>query len=131
MGPYQFGARGVSGTVYYDAVLFGSGSGGRASGAEVDPNTENVLVTMHGEIVNANAISADLDHVLTVDQSFVLRRKRGDEDDTAVGLGGLTEKDALQVWPLVAISHQMTIRAASLLAAERLEELLPWIQDIL
>lgn len=40
-------------------------------------------------------------------------------------------KGALQDWPLIAISHQMTVRAASLLPAERLEELLPWIQDIL
>lgn len=43
----------------------------------------------------------------------------------------LVRKGALQDWPLIAISHQMTVRAASLLPAERLEELLPWIQDIL
>jgi len=139
MGSYQFGARGVSGTVYYDAVLFGSGS---ASGTEVDTanNNNNVLVTMHGEVVNANPVNPELDHVLMVDQSFVLRRKRGDEesldDDALVGQGGraqkdVAQKDTPQVWPLVATSHQMTIRASPLLAAEKLEELLPWIQDIL
>lgn len=85
MGPYQFGARGVSGTVYYDAVPFGSGS---ISGTESETTNDNVLVTMHGEVVNVNVMGPELDHVLTVDQSFVLRRRREEEessDEDALG----------------------------------------------
>ena len=89
MGPYQFGARGVSGTVYYDAVPFGSGS---TLGIESDTTNNNVLVTMHGEVVNVNVMGPELDHVLTVDQSFVLRRRGEEEessdDDTLVGNRG-------------------------------------------
>jgi hypothetical protein len=88
MGPYQFGARGVSGTVYYDAVPFGSGSTWRT---ESDTTNDNVLVTMHGEVVNVNVMGPELDHVLTVDQSFVLRRRREEEessDEDALGAHG-------------------------------------------
>jgi hypothetical protein len=87
MGPYRFGARGVSRTVFYDAVLFGSGCGaGASSGTGLNTTNDNVLVTMHGEVVNANAtkLGPELDHVLTVDQSFGLRRKRGGEDEEAL-----------------------------------------------
>lgn len=90
MGPYQFGARGVSGTVYYDAVPFGSGS--TTLGTDSDTTNDNVLVTMHGEVVNVNVMGPELDHVLTVDQSFVLRRRSEEEEssdeDALSGHGG-------------------------------------------
>jgi len=52
-------------------------------GAESDITNDNVLVTMHGEVVNVNVMGPELDHVLTVDQSFVLRRKRREEEESS------------------------------------------------
>jgi hypothetical protein len=46
---------------------------------------------MHGEVVNVNVMGPELDHVLTVDQSFVLRRRREEEessDEDALGAHG-------------------------------------------
>ncbi|KAH9479832.1 hypothetical protein JR316_0008427 [Psilocybe cubensis] len=61
MRPYQFCPRGVVGNLIYDAVDSPAG----------------ILLTVHGEIVNPHSSNPRLDHTLTLDQSFLLR-KRGD-----------------------------------------------------
>ncbi|KAF8963401.1 hypothetical protein BDZ97DRAFT_1820664 [Flammula alnicola] len=69
MGPYMFGARPKT-EVFYDMatpLLFGAEDG--------------VLVSVHGEVANINVTNPQLDHVLTVDQSFVLRRRSDVDSD--------------------------------------------------
>lgn len=158
-----------------------------------------VLLTVHGEIVNPHNANPDLDHVLTLDQSFVLRRTSAitdvQDEETDVNNGYVTVsfvhficamrvffsrsyssdtcansvifcivwwehsftqlffvslacflvtdglilflrlcyrfgKNVSCVWPLVAVSHQMTVRAMPFLSAEKLEEALPWVREV-
>lgn len=195
LGPYQFCPRGVTSQLLYDTVDAGSASAG-------------VLLTVHGEVVNPHISNPDLDHVLTLDQSFVLRhtstmitdvQDEGFPSDVNNGyvavqsvhtvtrayavyisarlffflsfsfssdfpfclMGTLIStyhrsfsvselacflvtdhlffclcypsrlrQNTSCVWPLVAVSHQMTVRAAPFLSAERLEEALPWIREV-
>jgi len=64
--------------------------------AYLDP-THDIILICYAEIVDTRQ-----GHKLSLDQSFVLRRKEDDEDRLSEGL-----------WPLVAVSHQMTIRDLS------------------
>jgi hypothetical protein len=54
--------------VNYDVVPLSSATGG------------GILLTVHGEVVNPHLAGPEMDHILSVDQSFVLR-KRGLEDE--------------------------------------------------
>ena len=68
LGPHRFCPRGVPRTVNYDVVPLSSTTAG------------GILLTVHGEVVNPHLAGPHMDHVLSVDQSFVLR-KRGLEDE--------------------------------------------------
>jgi len=69
----------------------------------LDPSND-VLLICYAEIVDIRQ-----GNKLSVDQSFILRKKECDEEDR------LSEG----LWPLVAISHQMTIRDLSQLPLGR------------
>jgi len=47
---------------------------------DVVESPAGILLTVHGEIVDPNPAGSDMDHILALDQSFVLR-ERTDEDD--------------------------------------------------
>lgn len=61
LGPYQFCPRGQQANLHYDVVSLGS--------LEID----GLLLKVHGELVNPHPAGAQLDHVVTLDQSFVLK----------------------------------------------------------
>lgn len=67
LGPHRFCPRGIPRTVNYDIVPLPPTIGG------------GILFTVHGQVVNPHLAGPQMDHVLSVDQSFVLR-KRGLED---------------------------------------------------
>lgn len=62
LGSHQFCPRGVSGNVHYDVVSLDHDIGG------------GVLLTTYGEVCNPSFNGPELDHILSVDQSFVLHR---------------------------------------------------------
>jgi hypothetical protein len=104
---YKFCLRDVAGEVHYDVVSLDGLAGG------------GILLTVHGALRRADANTelagrSEYDHVMAVDQSFVLHRNRlGDSIRKGVGdLGGMEfeGKEALASWPLVAVSHQMIVR---------------------
>ncbi|KIM84314.1 hypothetical protein PILCRDRAFT_6567 [Piloderma croceum F 1598] len=83
LGSHKFCARGCANIEYDFAYL--------------DPSND-VLLICYAEIADIQE-----GHRLSVDQSFILRKKERDEEDRL--------SDGL--WPLVAVSHQMTIRDMS------------------
>lgn len=86
-----------------------------------------VLMTVHGEVVNPGGSEGvpELDHVVSLDQSFVLRRHESDEEEE----DGDGDRDG-EAWPLEVLSHQMTVREVPLLSLEGVEEALPWVAGI-
>ncbi|KAH6887214.1 hypothetical protein BKA70DRAFT_1334621 [Coprinopsis sp. MPI-PUGE-AT-0042] len=101
-----------------------------------------VLLTVHGDAVHAN-VETGKDHVLSVDQTFLLCRPEDLEDwekeeegggsvwgspslTRAVGVDG-DEED----WPLMALSHQMVVRDKSTVFPGQLVEEEPWIVNIM
>ena len=76
LGPHRFCPRGVPRTVNYDVISLPCATGG------------SVLLTIHGQVVNPHLAGPHRDHVLSVDQSFVLRQREledEDEDDRVDG----------------------------------------------
>jgi len=57
-----------------------------------------------------------VDHILLVDQSFVLRKRQLDDEDENERMDGfgqaISSTAASKLWPLVAVSHQMIVRDA-------------------
>ncbi|KAF8799210.1 hypothetical protein BYT27DRAFT_6873734 [Phlegmacium glaucopus] len=102
LGPHSFCPRGVPRTVDYDVVPLSSTTGG------------GILLTVHGVVVNPHLAGPEMDHILSVDQSFVLR-KRGLEDDEGMDVFGqpMSSIAASNLWPLIAVCHQMTVRDAA------------------
>lgn len=94
--------------MHYDVVSLGGQAGG------------GILLTVHGALARADpnvelAKRSEYDHVMAVDQSFVLHRNMsvdgvdehgGGDQDTS----GMEGKETLAPWPLVAVSHQMIVR---------------------
>lgn len=105
---YRFRLREEAGEVHYDVVSLGGQAGG------------GILLTVHGALARADpnvelAKRSEYDHVMAVDQSFVLHRNMsvdgvdehgGGDQDTS----GMEGKETLAPWPLVAVSHQMIVR---------------------
>lgn len=71
LGPHRFCPRGVPRTVNYNVVPLScaTGDGG------------NILLTVHGQVVNPHLEGPQMDHILSVDQNFVLRKRQLDEDE--------------------------------------------------
>ncbi|EDR05179.1 uncharacterized protein LACBIDRAFT_294891 [Laccaria bicolor S238N-H82] len=115
LGPHQFCPHGTMRNVAYTLML----------------HEGLVLMTVHGEVVNPGGGGSDseggaeLDHVVSLDQSFVLRRPESDGKEEE-GDGDSGEA----AWPLEALSHQMTVREEPLLCLEGVEEALPWVAGI-
>ncbi|KAF9564925.1 hypothetical protein CPC08DRAFT_704984 [Agrocybe pediades] len=93
-GPYLFCPRGVTSSLNYDVVEFESG----------------ILLTTHGEIVNPNRPGLDTDHVVTLDQSFVLRERKEEDDLPLEAASNSEDSENCADWPLIAVAHQMTLR---------------------
>jgi hypothetical protein len=73
-----------------------------------------------------------MDHIVTVDQNFVLRLRCGSDaslkrEDSLSGMELGREEEP---WPLVVVSHQMVVRDGPMLRQEAVEEVLPWVLDI-
>jgi hypothetical protein len=75
LGPHRFCPRGVPRTVNYNVVPLSSATGG-------------ILLTVHGEVVNPHLAGPQMDHILSVDQSFVLRKRQLDDEDENEGMDG-------------------------------------------
>ncbi|PPQ96784.1 hypothetical protein CVT26_006268 [Gymnopilus dilepis] len=148
LGAYAFCPRGIPRNLQFDAVVVDPPSD--PSSSSVDSAAQgalsiknlgqgDILLTVHGEIALPHEDGPEQDHVLALDQSLLLRRppapdggaQRGEGEGSGDASEGLELEDPKEPWPLLAISHQMTVRAALLLDAERLEEEEPWMQDIL
>ena len=69
LGPHRFCPRGVPRTVNYNVVPLSSATGG------------GILLTVHGEVVNPHLAGPQMDHILSVDQNFVLRKRELEEDE--------------------------------------------------
>ena len=69
LGPHRFCPRGVPRTVDYNVVPLSSATGG------------GILLTVHGEVVNPHLAGPQMDHILSVDQNFVLRKREFEEDE--------------------------------------------------
>jgi hypothetical protein len=73
LGPHSFCPRGVPRSVNYNVVPLSTGGG--------------ILLTVHGQVVNPHLAGPHMDHILSVDQNFVLRKREleldedGDDDD--------------------------------------------------
>ncbi len=82
-GNYQFSQRGVpSKTVYYDlAALPQEIIGVVDDGVSPADDGAAILATLHSEVINPNSEDPNPNHVLTLDQSFVLRRRTDWDDD--------------------------------------------------
>jgi len=95
---YKSCLRDEAGEVHYDVVSLDGRTGGE------------ILLTVHGALGRSDA-SAELsgmgeyDHLVAVDQSFVLHRKKLRQDTD-----GTERKNTLSPWPLVAVSHHMIVR---------------------
>lgn len=102
LGPHRFCPRGVPRNVNYNVVSLSPTTGG------------GILLAVHGEVVNPHLAGPQMDHVLSVDQSFVLRRRTVEDDDQNEGMDGfgqtISSTAASAQWPLVAVSHQMIVR---------------------
>ena len=72
LGPHRFCPRGVPRTVDYNVVPLSSASGG------------GILLTVHGEVVNPHLAGPQMDHILSVDQNFILRQREMEEDEEDV-----------------------------------------------
>ena len=96
--------------VHYDVVSLDGQTGG------------GILLTVHGALGRPDA-SVELsrrpeyDHLVAVDQSFVLHRNklqdRNDDDGNGKrvqDMDGKERKDTLSPWPVVAVSHHMIVR---------------------
>jgi len=55
--------------VDYNVVPLSSATGG------------GILLTVHGDVVNPHLAGPQMDHILSVDQNFVLRKREEDEED--------------------------------------------------
>jgi hypothetical protein len=101
---YKFCLRDGASEIHYDVVSLDGQAGG------------GVLVTVHGALSRADtnvelAGKSEYDHVVAVDQSFVLHQKGADDDWKEVeDTGGTEGKEMQSRWPLVAVSHQMVVR---------------------
>lgn len=73
LGPHRFCPRGVPRTVNYNVVLLSPAIGG------------GILLTVHGEVVNPHLAGPQMDHVLSVDQNFVLRKRELEDEDEEEG----------------------------------------------
>ena len=73
LGPHRFCPRGVPRTVDYNVVPLSSATGG------------GILLTVHGEVVNPHLAGPQMDHILSVDQNFVLRKREFEEDEDEDG----------------------------------------------
>ena len=69
LGPHRFCPRGVPRSVDYNVVPLSSAIGG------------GILLTVHGEVVNPHLAGPQMDHILSVDQNFVLRKRELEEDE--------------------------------------------------
>ena len=69
LGPHRFCPRGVPRTVDYNVVTLSSATGG------------GILLTVHGEVVNPHLAGPKMDHILSVDQNFVLRKRMLEDED--------------------------------------------------
>lgn len=104
---YKFCVRDGAGEVHYDVVSLDGRTGG------------GILLTVHGALGRPD-VSAELsgsheyDHLVAVDQSFVLHRNRlWDRNDDAWNGRGSQDTDGMDTlspWPLVAVSHHMIVR---------------------
>lgn len=85
LGNYQFSLQGVqSKTVYYDlAALSREIIGGIDGPSPVNENAAVgcILATLHSEVINPNLEDPQSGHMLTLDQSFVLRQRTERDDD--------------------------------------------------
>ena len=93
-----------------------------------------LLASFHSEAVNTTRMgrSVVMDHIVTVDQNFVLRL-RCDSDASLKredSLSGMELGRDEEPWPLVVVSHQMMVRDGPMLWQEAVEEVLPWVLDI-
>ena len=77
LGPHRFCPRGVPRTVNYNVVPLSS-----------DTCDGCILLTVHGEVVNPHLAGPHMDHVLSVDQSFVLRKRELKDEDEEKGMDG-------------------------------------------
>lgn len=122
LGTFYFEPRGMPmREAHYDLAMLprnmmndegaGLGSSSSSSSSTLSASAD-ILATLHTELVNPGT-DVTLDQVLTVDQSFVLRR-------AGVRVGVKAD------WGLVIVSHQVVIRKGSILPFEKLEASLPW-----
>lgn len=102
---YKFCLRDTA--VHYDVVSLDAQAGG------------GILLTAHGALAcaDANAELADkseYDHVVAVDQSFVLQVNNSENvEDSPEGVGRASGMEATEMqacWPLVAVSHHMVVK---------------------
>lgn len=96
---YKFCLRGAE--VHYDAVSLDGQAGG------------GILLTVHGALSRADGKDelsgrSEHDHVVAVDQSFVLHRNT--LDGVRTNTDGTEGREMPAPWPLVAVSHQMVVR---------------------
>jgi hypothetical protein len=101
---YRFSLRDTEGDseVHYDVVSLE----GRAGGG--------ILLTVYGALRRADANvelagRSEYDHVVAVDQSFVLHRNRL-ENSVGITVEDTNGQDTLAHWPLVIVSHHMIVR---------------------
>lgn len=90
--------------------------------------SELVLASLHSEAVNTTRIrrSVVMDHIVTVDQNFVLKL-RGDH---MLEQGGGDGQQDEEQWRLEIVSHQMVVRDGPMLRQEEVEDVLPWVAGI-
>jgi len=125
-------------TVHYDFAALPRKVVSSRAAVEDDEDMSVILATLHSEIVDTCAEDVNLDHTWTLDQSFVLRRRierdddvNGDDSDHSLGYDSsvkffdvhsqVVRPLAKDLWPLVAISHQMTLRDEPLLLSDEFE----------
>jgi len=91
-GNYQFSQRGVpSKMVYYDLASLPREIIGAVDVSPVDDGAA-ILATLHSEVINPTSEDPNPNHVLTLDQSFLLRRRRdwgGDNAGDKLCISGL------------------------------------------
>jgi len=121
LGPHRFCPRGIPRMVNYNDVPLSSAATGGG-----------ILLTVHGEVVNPHLAGPQMDHILSVDQNFVLRKRKLEDEDEDEGKDGFGQSMSStadsNLWPLVAVSHQMTVRDAAPLHFEQSDSLISLIQ---